>query len=69
MKINNAGLSRLICGYFLLFLLCTSDPSIILENILVGGAYESTLLAEKTESGSKVLAVLSLNRDLALIGD
>ena len=52
----------------LLFLLCTSGLPILLENILVGYADDSTLLAEVHEPGSRVPAALSLNRDLARIG-
>ena len=50
----------------LLFLLYTSDLLINLENIHVGYADDSTLLAESLEPGSRVQAP---NRDLARIGD
>ena len=53
----------------LLFLLYTSDLPIALENMLVGYADDSTLLAEVPEPGSRVQTALSLNRDLARIGD
>ena len=53
----------------LLFLHCTSDLLIILENTVVGNADDSTLLAEVPEPGSRVQAVLSLNCELARIGD
>ena len=51
------------------FLLYTSDLSITLENTFVGFADDSSLLAEVPESGSRVQTALSLNRDLARIGD
>ena len=53
----------------LLYLLYASDLLIILENTLVGYANDSTLLAEVTESDCRVQAVLSLNCDLAPLGD
>ena len=53
----------------LLFSLCTSDLPITLENTLLGCAYDSALLAEVPEPGSRVQTVLSRNRNLARIGD
>ena len=53
----------------LLFLLYTSDLLIILENTLVGFADDSTLLAEVPRPIAECYRVLSLNRDLAHIGD
>ena len=46
-----------------------SELLITLENTLVGYEDDSTLLAEVLEPGSIVQTVLSLNRDLARIGD
>ena len=53
----------------MLFLLYTTDLPIILKNNLVGYGDDSTLLTEVPELGTRMQTVLSLNRDLARIGD
>ena len=53
----------------LLFLLYTSDLPMIHENTLMVHADDTTTLAEERKLVNRVLAVLSLNLDLALIGD
>ena len=53
----------------LLCLLYTSDLLVTVKNTLVGSADKSTLLAEVPHPGNRVQTVLSLNRDLARIGD
>ena len=72
--VRKLGLFPVLLGvvsvlYPLLFLLYSSDLPTILGNTLVSYADDSTLLAEEPEPGKRVLAVLSINRDLARIID
>ena len=56
-------------GSFAVHAVHYSDLQTIPESTLVGYADESTMLVEVPEPGSRVKAVLSLNRDIACIGD
>ena len=53
----------------LLFLLYTSDLSDALENVLVGYADDSTLIATVPRPSDRISVVSSLNRDLIRIGE
>ena len=53
----------------MLFLLYNSDLPMILDNILVGFADDSTLIAALSKPGRKVPAEVSIFRELACIGD
>ena len=58
-----------VCGFLcfpgsVLFLLHASDMPIILENTLKSYAYDSTLLAEVHEAGSRVPAIWAYMKDI-----
>ena len=53
----------------LLFLLHTSELFWILENKLIGYAYDSTLMAVVPSPGVRVTVVESLIRDLGTVGE